>query len=416
MTSERPDDASPSGVPSIEPLAVRPVPARSARRDLPLLLAGSAVSTIGASLSLLAVMIQLRPAGAVWVAALLAAELVPVVALAPLAGRLVDRVRNRELIVGSILVQAVGVLLAAAVGLGEGRAWVIVAGMVLVGVGTAVVNPAVSALLPKVSGEAGATRAYGWYSAITQAGFLVGFAVAGVLVEATSVRVALVADGVTYVLMALAVTAVRAQRVPEPHLSQGAVWLGFARVRDDRLLLVGVVGLAAAVLATVVVNVADVFFVLEDIGAGPAAYGLVTAVWPAAGVAGGWWAGKVVGERRLFAALAAGAVVMGLALLVAGAAVSLVAVGVGWMLGGAAASVQRVAITALVRERTEDAVRGRVFSAVNAVAQAGNLVGLAAGAVVVGLVGARSSLLLAGVMTVLAGVVTWLVGRGSLET
>jgi len=72
-------------------------------------------------------------------------------------------------------------------------------------------------------------------------------------------------------------------------------------------------------------------------------------------------------------------------------------------------------MTALVRERTADAERGRVFAAIHAVVQAGNLAGLGAGAVVVGLVGARSSLLLAGALTALSGAGTWWLGRGALE-
>lgn len=389
--------------------------APAARHDLPLLLGGTAVSTIGASLTLLAVTIHLRPAGAGWIAAVMAAELVPFVLLAPAVGHLVDRVRNRELLIVAILLQAAGVLVAAFGGLADGRQLVLVGALALVGVGSAVVSPTVASLLPRVTGEDGATRAYGWYSAIQQAGFLVGFALAGVLVEATSVRTALLVDAVTYVVMAVAVTALRTQRVPQAHEAEIGLWVGFDRLRRDRLLLVTVLGLGAAVLATVIVNVAEVFFVLEDIGAGPAAYGLVTALWPAAGVVAGWYAGRLGHERAQFVALVWACVVMGAALALAGAVVSLVAVGIGWLIGGAAGSVQRVALTALVRERTPDAERGRVFAAIHAVVQAGNLAGLAVGAAVVGLIGARSSLLLSGALTALAGAAMWWIGRSALR-
>ena len=399
----------------LAPSGAQVLAARTARRDLPVLLAGTAVSTVGASLTLLAVTIHLRPAGAGWIAAMMAAELVPFVLLAPAIGQLVDRVRNRELLLGAVVLQAIGVSLAAFGGLEPGRQLVLVGALALVGTGSAVVNPTVAALLPHVSGEDGATRAYGWYSSIQQAGFLVGFAVAGVLVEATSVRTALLIDGANYLVMAVAVLFLRTQRVPEAHQVEAGLWVGFDRVRRDRLLLVAVLGLCAAIFATVIVNVAEVFFVLDDIGAGPAAYGLVTALWPAAGVVGGWYAGRFVGERALFVALAWGCVVMGAALAVSGAVVSLVAVGIGWVIGGAAIAVQRVAMTALVRERTADAERGRVFSAIHAVVQAGNLAGLAAGAALVGLVGARSSLLLSGALTASAGAGMWWAGRGALE-
>ena len=383
------------------------------RRDLALLLGGAGVSTIGSSLSMLAVMVHLKPFGAGWIAAAMAAELVPIVLLSPLAGRLVDRVPNRALLLGSLMLQAVGLLLGGLVGLRPGLEGLLLVGLALVGTGAAVTSPTVAALIPRVTGEDRATAAYGWYSSITSAGFLLGFALSGVLVELTSVGTALLLDAASFVVMAAAVLALRTERIPEAHAegAEPSLWLGFARIRQDALLLVSVVGLALAVLAIVIVNVAEVFFVLDDIGAGPAAYGLITALWPAAGILGGWWAGRLVGERYLFRAIAASTVVMGVALAMSGAVVSLVAVGLGWLLGGAAGAVQRVAINSLIRARTDDAERGRVFAAAGAVFQAGNLVGLAVGAGVVALIGARQSLLLSGALTALVGLVMWLVGR-----
>ena len=103
-----------------------------------------------------------------------------------------------------------------------------------------------------------------------------------------------------------------------------------------------------------------------------------------------------------------------MALALAGSVVSLVAVAVGWVLGGAANAAQRVAINALIRSRVADALRGRVFAAVGALFQAGNVAGLAAGAAVVGVIGARSSLLAAGAAAALVGAAMWLVGQGAL--
>ena len=386
----------------------------SRRRDLALLLVGAAVSTVGTSFTLMAVAIHVRPAGAVWVAGAMAAELVPVVVLAPVAGRLVDRVPNRGLLLASLALQGAAVALAAAVGLTRGREAVLVAALVGVGAGSAVTAPTIAAMLPHVSGEDAATRAYGWYGAITQVGFLAGFATSGLLIEATSVRTALLLDAASFAVLAVAVALVRGHRVPTPAAAgdpSASAWAGFAALRTDRLLGIGVGGVAAAILVTVVVNVAEVFYVLEDIGAGPGAYGLVTALWPAAGVVGGWWAGRLVGDRAMYRALAVATVVMGLALAVAGAAVSLVAVGIGWTVGGAANALQRVALTALVRSRVDDAVRGRAFAAVGAVLQVGNVVGLAAGAAVVGLVGARSSIVGAGLAAAAVGVGVGVLGR-----
>jgi MFS family permease len=163
------------------------------------------------------------------------------------------------------------------------------------------------------------------------------------------------------------------------------------------------------------VNVAEVFYVLGDLGASPAVYGLVTACWPLAGVPAGILAGRLGGERALLAALALAGVAMGLALVLTGAVVLLAALVVAWLVGGAANAVQNVCLRALVRTRVPDAERGRVFAAVAAVLQATNLGGLAAGGLVVAAVGARAGLGFAGVLTVLAGAGTWLLARPALR-
>lgn len=390
-------------------MTLPPAPSGSARRDLPLLLGGAAVSTLGSGVTLLAVAIQLRPSGPGWVAAGMAAQFVPIVVLAAVSGQLVDRVGNRALLVASLTLQAAAVLLASTLGLRHSLGWLLIGALALMGAGASVTNPAVAALLPWVSGEQAATRAYGWYSALTQTGLLGGAALGGLLIGATSVRTALLLDAATFAVMAAAVGSMHTRRVLGHAAAAAgrARWTGFGLLRREPALRVAVVGLAAAIFASILVNVAEVFFILQDIGAGPAVYGLVTACWPAAGVVVGVAAGRLVGDRQLLAALAAAVAVMGLALLLAGAVVSVTSLVVAWIFGGAANAVQRVAMNGLIRSRIHDADRGRVFAAAGGIFQAANLLGLAAGASLVGLLGARSSLLAAGAATVLVGVVTW---------
>jgi MFS family permease len=389
------------------------------RRDLALLLAGGLVSTAGSALTVLAVSIHLRPLGPAWVASSFAAELVPVVLLAPSAGALVDRVRNRELLAAALGVQALAVLAAALLGLAPGRQLLLLAALVVLGAANAVANPAVVALLPRIGGEEYATRAYGWWSSIGQAGFLVGAASAGVLVDAIGVRGALLVDAASYVVLAVAVATLRTQRDPlhdRPDAGDAnqSAWAGLAAVRGDRILRVAVAGLAVVILASIVVNVAEVFYVLDDLGAGPVTYGMVTACWPLAGVPAAVLAGRLGSDRALVAGLAVAGVAMGAALAVTGAVVALVVLVVAWLVGGGANAVQNVAIRALIRSRTRDAERGRVAAAVAAVLQAANILGLAVGGAVVTLAGARGSLAAAGVLTMAVGAATWLFARPAL--
>src|SRR5690554_4314769 len=118
--------------------AVPQLSAATRRRDLGLLLSGAAVSTVGSSLALLAVMVHLEPAGPGWIAAAWGAELLPVVLLAPVVGRVVDRVRNRELLLGAITLQALALTICGLLGVRAGGEVVIIGSLVLLGVGTAV--------------------------------------------------------------------------------------------------------------------------------------------------------------------------------------------------------------------------------------------------------------------------------------
>lgn len=390
------------------------------RRDLALLLGGGLVSTAGSSLTVIAVTIHLRPLGPAWVAASFAAELLPVVLLAPFAGALVDRVRNRELLVAALAVQAVAVGVAATLGLSPGRQLLLLGALVLLGAATSVASPTVVALIPRIGGEEYANRAYGWWSSIGQAGFLVGAATAGVLVEAVGVRSALLVDTASYVVLAVAVTAMRTQRDPRLDRREGrgadagSAWTGLAVLRRDQVLRIAVVGLSLVVLASIVVNVAEVFYVLGDLGAGPATYGFVTACWPLAGVPAAVLAGRLATDRSLLAGLAVAGVAMGAAIAAVGLVVHVAVIVVAWLVGGAANAVQNVGIRSLMRSRTVDAERGRVAAAVAAALQSANVLGLAVGGAVVGLLGARTSLASAGVLTVLVGAVTWVQGRKAL--
>ncbi|HYY10203.1 MAG TPA: hypothetical protein VE781_04650, partial [Kineosporiaceae bacterium] len=108
---------------------------RGARRDLLLLLAGALVSTTGSSVTVVAVLIHLRPYGAGWVSAAFVAEIAPVVLLAAPAGALVDRVRNRELLVAALAVQGAAVLAATAALAPGQQLWLVVA-LAVVGAGS----------------------------------------------------------------------------------------------------------------------------------------------------------------------------------------------------------------------------------------------------------------------------------------
>jgi MFS family permease len=114
------------------------------------------VSTAGDAAALTALLLRLRPAGAGWVALLLAGELVPFVVLAPVVGRVVDRFETRGVLLLGLVGQAAVAVPLALLG---GRSATVALFAVLNAL-TALVRPATSALIPAIGGPADAARGY----------------------------------------------------------------------------------------------------------------------------------------------------------------------------------------------------------------------------------------------------------------
>jgi MFS family permease len=387
----------------------------SGRRDLALLLGGTLVSGTGTGFTLVAAALYLRPAGVGWVAAGLLAETVPILAVSAYAGQLVDRLPNRQLLTAALATQGVAAALVALLGLGAGRPWLLLAGLAAIGAGAAVVDPTVAALLPRISGEAGATRAFGSYAAVNYAAGLAGLALGGPVFAAAGLRGALLLDAVSYLAIAVATALVRAQRRPPgPGVRRppGWRWAGYRLLRGDPPMRTATLGFAAVVVLVVTLNVVSVFFLVDDVGAGPVTYGLVTALWPLAAGAGARLAGRLRTDRQLLRRQRAATIAMGLALLAAGWSAALPVVVAGWLLGGAGNGTLRVCVLALVRARTPDPERGRAVAATISILQSASLLGLLAGALLTQLTTPRTLITAIGAATALLGAALTTTGAG----
>ena len=143
--------------------------------------------------------------------------------------------------------------------------------------------------------------------------------------------------------------------------------------------------------------------------AGDAAYGVVTACWMLGMVAGAIGLAPRVPRGMLAAAALAGVAVQGAGIV--GAAVGGVLVGacLGFAVGGVAHGVKNVLLRTLIHERVPDSARGRAFAAYNAARNAAELGALGAGGLLVGAVGARPALLVAGAVPLAIGAAALLV-------
>ena len=382
-------------------------------RDVHLAAAARGLSACGDFLAATALALHLQASGAggMAVSGLLLASALPLVLLAPVAGRVADRVDSRLLLVTTGLGQAA---VCAVLAYTE-QPVAIIALVALVAAGLAVSSPTLTALVPDMVGRADLPKATAFMQTANAVGVLAGPALAGVLVGQFGVRVPLLLDAASYLGFAVAALLIRTRRggrvVADTAGPADTHDLPAWSVRADRLLLALLVAVGATVAGTAAVNVADVFFVRETLGASETAYGLVGAVWTSGLLAGAWV------STRLMRSVVDGTVALGIVALLAGLSVALLASAAVptvwwlypiWIFGGMANGGLNVGVNVLIPRRVPAAVRGRALGILVGVVNAANVCGFLLGGVLLERYPARPVIAgagLAGLVAVAATVV-----------
>jgi MFS family permease len=341
--------------------------------------------------------VQQRTGSAFAVSALIFALWGPVVLAAGVAGAIVDRFENRRILIAVSLVQAAT---ASAMLVGVDSLWALLPLMTLLGFGVAVSQPAEFALVPAAAGrDIDAARANGLMETARSLGFTAGPVVGGALGAAGLLRLALALNALSFLVVAAAALRLHARRRPaRSESTDGAVRAreGFAFLVRERDLAITLCGAVAALALFSMSATAEPFFVTDVLGAGSLAYGILLTSWTLGMAAGSAGVAHRVGRARLAAGGLVAVVVQGLG--IAGGALSpavWIAL-IGFSLGGVAHGVKNVLLRTLIHERTPEALRGRTFAAYNGARNGAELGALMLGGIVVGALGARAALLLAG--------------------
>ncbi|WP_319459713.1 MFS transporter [Micromonospora sp. RTP1Z1] len=351
--------------------------------DVWLTTAARGISSCGDFLAASALTLSLQSAGAggMAVSGLLLAATLPLVALAPLTGRLADRIDSRTLLAVTGLAQA-GVCLALAY---AGHPALVIALVALLAAGLAVTQPVLAALVPAMVRAEDLPRAGALNQTAGTLGALAGPALAGLLVGGFGARLPLLVDAGSYLALVAAGLLIRTRRGgrrrPEPTAAGGAhpTW----RLRRDPLLFVMVGTLAAVVGAVGAINVIEVFFIRETLGSTTTVYGVVTGAWTLGIVLGGWLFARL--SRRLAddgALLGAGLALLGgccLAVLASAAVPSALLLVPIWLLGGVANGGDNVFNNLLLARRVPEASRGRAFAVFGAAVQGAGMAGYLVG-------------------------------------
>lgn len=382
------------------------------QRDFRLIFASTLLSSLGDYLALIALTLQVNnlaiasgaAEAAPWaVAGLLLAGLVPQVVLAPAAGLLVDRRETVKVLAGASAVQA---MIAAALAFATNIP-VILGLSFLLGCALSVAQPALYALVPRVAGEDRMTEANASLEIARWTGASLGPLIAGVLSARFDTRTALLADAGSFLVVALAVLSLRARRPPTrgegEERERGAAMRGIRVLAGDPLLRIVLGVLTGVVLFATIDNVGEVFFAEDVIRGGPAAFGGMVACWTVGIVLGSSLIARRLTPSALAPGVLFGAIAVGTVVTIAAAFPSVPLTMAMWFLGGIGNGVVNVSTRSLVAHRVPEETRGRAFSAFYAVASTAQIGAMAAGGGLVAILGARGSLLVAGVGAGLCG-------------
>lgn len=350
----------------------------SARRsDLWVAVSARSLSLLGDQAAVVALSLRLTDAGArPWtIGALLIAGLAPLVVLAPVAGRLIDTVDSRRLLVLAGSAQALLCLALASVS-GTVATLALVAAL---GCFESVTGSTWQALLPSVVAPEQLPRAMGLSQAGSTLAFIAAPVVGGVLTGRFGSSLPLVLDALTYLAVVAGALVVRTRRGTQAGPADaagrpaGRETGGVALLRADPMLAALALMLGTFVALGAMVNVVEVFLVRDTLASTSTWFGVVGGLWGVGLLAGSLLGGRATRSTTLARLLVAAAVVLSAALV--GYAL---APAVGWLVpaalvGGAANGVLNVALMALVMRRAPEAARGRI---------AATLTGLVSGAMI----------------------------------
>ncbi|HEU5212348.1 MAG TPA: MFS transporter [Gaiellaceae bacterium] len=355
------------------------------------LLIASVASGFGTWLAFVALTVDVWDTthSSVWVAALLAADFLPTVAVGLFLGPFVDRLSRKRVLVVSDLVRCV--VFAVLPFTGSPGAIVVLAAVS--GFATGFFRPAVYASVPNLVSEDDLPQANSLMQACENLTWLVTPPLAGLLVAAAGPDPGYVLNSVSFALSALLISRIparlfqAAKAVSEGHMQD--LLAGVRLVLHTRPLLTVFVAWNVFFVSYAAVNVAEITFAKETLDAGDFGFGLLLGAGGLGLVIGSYLAGSAIGRFRIAAVYGGsiGAIALGIAgaaaapvLLVAAACVVVAGFGNG---------IAVVCNVLLVQRGAPDELRGRAFTIIMSTNYAVLGVSMAVAGLLTDAVGAR---------------------------
>ena len=342
--------------------------------------AGNAVSLTGTWMQRIAVgwlAWQLTYSGT-WLGLIAFADLFPAVVMSPLSGSLADRYdRRRILWLTQIVSMAQAAILAVLTVTGQVTIEWLFGLTVVLGIVTALAQPARLALVPSLADRSRLSSAVALNSLVFNLARFVGPVVAGAAIAAGGLALAFALNALSYLAFLLALNRLRLQ--PAPPAAAGNLWrdmlAGYAyAVRHPGigpiLLLIAVNAVALRAFAELLPGFADAVF-----GRGPQALAWLTGMIGLGAVAGALWVAQRASVRGLTALANTSLLVAALAVLAFAATDEFWFALPCLLVAGVALVLNGVGSQTLIQHAVDGAMRGRVLSLYGTLFRGGPAIG-----------------------------------------
>lgn len=374
-------------------------------------------SGIGTWLAFVALTVDVwdRTDSGLWVAALLIADFLPVIAIGILAGPLVDRLSRRRLMVAADLVRCL-VFLALPFAASPEQ---IVGLAAVAGFATGFFRPSVYAGLPNLVDDSELPSANALVQSVEALTTIVGPLVGGVLVAASGPDGAYLINSATFLFSAALLIRIPADLLQAARAATAGHWRdlveGFSLLRGSRALLTVLAAWNIGMLGNAGVNVAEVKLAKVSFEAGDFGFGLLVASAGLGVALGSLYAGAWVERRGTAPVYGAGLALMAIGIAAAAVSPHVWAAAPAVAVSGAGNGIALVCNALFVQRGAPDRLRGRVFTTLMSSNYAVFLVGMVAAGFLTNEFGARWVWGGSACITAIAAIIGFTLARGIRE-
>lgn len=340
---------------------------------------GEFVSSIGDWLYLVALFVVVYKSGAspLVLGIVGAARIVPYILLSVPAGIAADRYDRRLILIGTDLARGVIMFGLTALALVEGSILAIVILSLVAACFSAFFSPAIGSLIPNlVRDEQELGPANAAWSSLDNLAFIIGPAVAAILIGLGNIPIAFFLNGVTFLVVAAVLWRLpKVERRPEraastsagepvPAIEATPSFREAVRPAARSLSGLGIInlvdGFVSGGLAVLTVVIA-----FEVLGTGDSGTGWLNAAIGLGGLLGALLAGPITMGRRLEVPLAVGGVTLGVGIILVGQSTVLLAALAAMAVATAGMLLLEVVATTIFQREVPDSIRGRGIGAMD---------------------------------------------------